>query len=383
MNRALKATLPITIIVAFAACRLVAGIQDLQLTDSGTTSTEGGTCADTTQDSENCGACGHRCLGGACKAGVCQPALVFARAGDVAHRLIVDGPDLFAAFSTGVFRCATTGCGTTPTALYTVPMLSNATVLDLALDQANVYFLLDPTIPDDGSVTPNNDGGLWFVTRAGKTAKPLSLGSLGPKSLALTGATLYWTDTGDPNAGNITSSLFSCPTLGCPKPTVVATASTLVGAVVADSQNVYFTSDATLPDGGIVGTLASCGVGKTCGSKPTLHYTGSLVDSAGAIVYDGKTFYATSVANTIGSIDSAGIGKLLAAGQPAPGIAVDGQFVYFTRNDTGTINRLPIAGGVAPTILSTGQSSPTEITTDATAIYWSNDGDGTVMRLAK
>src|SRR5436190_15367750 len=31
------------------------------------------TCAASRDDAQNCGACGHRCLGGACAAGVCQP----------------------------------------------------------------------------------------------------------------------------------------------------------------------------------------------------------------------------------------------------------------------------------------------------------------------
>jgi hypothetical protein len=37
-----------------------------------------GSCTDTNTDPNNCGACGHNCLGGACVAGQCQPVILSA-----------------------------------------------------------------------------------------------------------------------------------------------------------------------------------------------------------------------------------------------------------------------------------------------------------------
>lgn len=56
-------------------------------------------------------------------------------------------------------------------------------------------------------------------------------------------------------------------------------------------------------------------------------------------------------------------------------IAVDQNFVYWVGFFTGTINRVPLAGG-SNTVLATGQSNPYDIAVDATNVYWTNDNSG-------
>jgi hypothetical protein len=49
-----------------------------------------------------------------------------------------------------------------------------------------------------------------------------------------------------------------------------------------------------------------------------------------------------------------------------------------------TVSSCAIAGcGGAPSVLASGQSSPTALVVDATAIYWVNANPGAVMKLAK
>jgi hypothetical protein len=63
-------------------------------------------------------------------------------------------------------------------------------------------------------------------------------------------------------------------------------------------------------------------------------------------------------------------------------VAVDGVFAYYTNYSAGTVSRVPIGGG-ASVVIASGQSDVNAVTTDATAIYWTTDLTGTVMKLAK
>ena len=61
-------------------------------------------------------------------------------------------------------------------------------------------------------------------------------------------------------------------------------------------------------------------------------------------------------------------------------IAVDATSVYWTNYGDGTVMQVPLGGG-APIVLASGQDSPADIAVDATSVTWVNEGGGTVMRL--
>ncbi len=73
---------------------------------------------------------------------------------------------------------------------------------------------------------------------------------------------------------------------------------------------------------------------------------------------------------------------VLAKTPKSRGIASDDQYIFFTDETDGTVNAVRKSGGPVRVIAS-GLSIPHAIAVDATSIYWTNLGDGTVMKTAK
>ena len=64
------------------------------------------------------------------------------------------------------------------------------------------------------------------------------------------------------------------------------------------------------------------------------------------------------------------------------GVTVEGSTIWFTIGSLGTVATVPTSGGAAR-VLATNQADPEGIAVSANAIYWANQGDGTIMKLAR
>jgi hypothetical protein len=80
--------------VLACGCTDVLGVEDRSLAQPGGGGGAGG-CENTDEDAQNCGACGHDCLGGECLGGVCQPVLIaeLPEPGDDGELIVEPGPD--------------------------------------------------------------------------------------------------------------------------------------------------------------------------------------------------------------------------------------------------------------------------------------------------
>ncbi len=98
-----------------------------------------------------------------------------------------------------------------------------------------------------------------------------------------------------------------------------------------------------------------------------------VLDAPASTLYWADT--ASIQRRTIGSVDGP---VTLASNQNGPSaIAIDATNVYWTNAGDGTVQRVAKAGG-PPTTMSTGELEPLGIAVDETGVYWTNRGDGRV-----
>jgi hypothetical protein len=79
----------------------------------------GSTCVDTQNDDANCGACGHSCAGDGCAKGLCKPTDLLTGLDFPTHLAESAAfPLVFVVANTRVLSCSRTGCGNSPTPMW-------------------------------------------------------------------------------------------------------------------------------------------------------------------------------------------------------------------------------------------------------------------------
>jgi hypothetical protein len=274
----------------------------------------GSACLDLQSDGANCGSCGHDCLGGACQAGVCQPAVLLS-----GHPL----------------------------------------VHFLAVDATSLYFTVDP----GGSPT---GGSVQKMPLAGGPVTTLASGLLSPQGIAVDPSFVYW-------ASEFGDTITRLP-LGGGTPVTLLSGVTGALGVAVDGSAIYFSrisggavwkaplsggaptllaSSTTTPNDGAVGiavratnlyfgTYSAVEEVSIAGGAVTTLVTGQ--NDAIAVAVDDTFLYWTN-------LYGGGLMRKPLAGGPATsllpglstygdGIAVDAKAIYFAIADASNVSTI-------------------------------------------
>jgi hypothetical protein len=323
--------------------------------DAGVTPGEAGAdgcVANVTSDPKNCGACGHDCLGGSCESGACLP-FRFGFIDASAESIATNDAGVYWVVQNGsaVLECPLAGC------------TSPGSVLAGSLSNTVALAAVGPTL----AVLDSND--LQAVTTPAGAATMV----YPPSSFTINSGYTVCTD----GAGHL---------------------------AVASSSNGQRTVDRIFIDGGGLGNLAytnnlsavGCGAGHLFWQRndvgyDTIYACADPADcGAPASIYPGPNTTETHITATVdqvyftrrsqGTLNRCALAgcvqpTILYTGVDLNGVALDGQFVYFTSGTGGIVARCTQDGcGASYTALATNQINPHALIVTDTAIYWATDG---------
>jgi sugar lactone lactonase YvrE len=338
-------------------------------------------CVDLQSDSANCGYCGHNCEGNPCAGSLCSPSIVAETQGGYwVGDIAVSSTDIFwtspntvntATELGGVMGQSIASIAGTGVTLAIAPIGTEDSPQGIAVDVNNLYWV-DSATP--GSVVEYDLlSGQRFTWPAGDAG---ASGIESPVDVAVDSNNIYWVDI---QAGTVNQTSIS------PGGPIYVLALNRVSprAIATDGTNVYWVD---------VGTESGANADGTVNQVPV--DGGSVVPLATGeaepwdIATDGAYVYWTDCTNP-GSVKRVPVGggvtpTVLASNQGAPyGIAVDpaAQYVYWTTYDGNTVMRMPVAGTGLPYTLAQDQDNPTAIVVDEVNVYWA--AGSSIVKLAR
>ncbi len=328
---------------------------------------DAGCDADFTTNAQNCGGCGHDCLGGTCSDGTCAP-VVLASGLDRPYYVAVSSAHVYATdYGHGkVIRIAVPH-GNSPETF--AEGLSTPLRIVLSSDQA--YYETSNAVRRCSLTTslPCPSGG--SIVRSGLS---------NPRGLALDATRVFFTDNGD-----IYQSL---PDGGSWTP--IQSADTLwVMGIASDGTTVFFTDR-------YGNQVFKCSAATGCNNFPSTVAQGQLNPDA-IVVYKNMLYWTargTTGNFTDGAIRACNTSSCtspidIATNQFSPGeVAVDDSGIYWTvygdGTTQGTVLTCPLTGcSGAPRVVAMAQAGPWGIAVDQTAVYWVNYDGGQLMKVAK
>lgn len=340
------------------------------------TGSEGGTCTgDRQSDKANCGRCGHDCLGGDCKAGVCQ---VVAIAGSL------PAPGAIALDDTNVY-IATQGANTILRVAKTGGKVDTLvtgwqSMIGVAVSGTTLFWSADDALGDAGD---GNFGGVWKCTLPACTDKKLISTAGQSRHLDVKNGFVYYATVDAVRRVKVDGTGDQLLVAGINQPFSVA----------ADEAFVYYTSNENslgrVPvDGGTDNSVGPLNA-KTYGfvAVDALHFYWAFTDvsSKGQVFAGLKS--ATATRTSYGTANQGSIG----VGSDGTNLywTNDGTFTGIDSNGDGELLMCPV-GGCAPDpvrlVDKLRYAGP--IVLDANAVYFLEFGgrsgaNGRLLKIAK
>jgi hypothetical protein len=306
----------------------------------------GGCDARPNDDPQNCGACGHDCLGGDCRSGKCLPVVMSEDAGAaVTQRMATSDEGIYIVGGGTLHRVGLDGG---PASTQYTPAAGNV-LSDIAVSPTKVVFA--QAFGPSPSIRSCPLG-------ACPDAAVESDSIAGPHALSLVGERAFWADL---NAMYATAPGGGAPAL-FQSEDISTTAPSPTRIYWARSNTAILRS--AFPDGGDV--------------------TSFVPDSGGpissiAVTDDGLVWVANATLH-IGALDGGSARRLTALSSGALRIGVAGDQVYWLESGSGVLRRCALAGtcvGEAVSLKCTADFAITQ-----RAIWWVEE-EGRLLRLAR
>jgi hypothetical protein len=365
------------ILAALAACNAILGNEKRTLDDrpEGGTRNDGGddsstgddggpdaTCnADLQTDKANCGRCSHDCLGGECKAGVCQPFTIASGLNTPDYPVVVDHIAYWTSNDGSVLSCPVVAC-TKPKQLMQIDA-GNPLPNGLDVHKGNVYVVgyysqAAQSIPIGGGAPTTVIAGLDY-----------------PSRVLADDSNVYYLNAN-------TADLERCDLPKCTRRVRIAVGQPAWFKMArSDDANIYWleSPNATPTNGTIYKAPRNReldGGGDTILSN---RHPTEMVIRKGVL-------YMTEDTNVIAITLVAGLPSFpLAQTESSPrGIDVDDTTAYWVTEGDGAVKSCPFAGcNFKPAIIASGQNQPRGPYVTDDAIYWTEFNGGTIRGVAK
>lgn len=335
----------------------------------------GSKCTDLQTDGQNCGRCGRECGGSACTSGACAPVLLTTLdpKSEAPHGLVVGADVVYVAtyptngeFSRGRVLAVKKSGGQPGEIARDEGMPSY-----LALTSTRLYW------------TSWINGQLRSADLAGNTVTNVRTrgtvsGSPAPFGLAAEGTDVYvaffargWIAKMDGASNDADAGPLWLTAAGELNPRMVAT----------DGAHVYWSNESVVRGA----PVTAGGPGADAGSPRDLVL--GMSKAWGLVARGGYLYYADNVSGEIGRIKNPTstheVEPLATNIKGVKMISVDDVAVYAGWGAQDRVVRVGLDASHPVTTLATGQLGPVAIGDDAKFVYWGNDADGTVWKVAK
>jgi hypothetical protein len=230
----------------------------------------------------------------------------------------------------------------------------------LAVDSVNVYW-----VSGLGTV------GKCASAGCGGTPTILASGLADPCLIAIDAANVYWVNFGTGSCINSIagagSSLMTCPIAGCSgSPTTLVPNRPYHGGLASDGAFVYFSQY----QAGI-GGIYKCAV-TGCGGAPTL-VTATSYETYGLAIDTTSVYFTTSDSSyTLWKCPLSGCvtPTALTTGANTYTVAVDATSVYWSHFTSFALQKCSITGCASPTTLTTVATWSHDVSVDGTNVFW-------------